>query len=177
MRFSQLDRIISLEKGQSILAIKCLSLSEDYLQDHFPRFPVMPGVLMIESMFQASMFLVRASTDFRYSNVVMREANSFTFKGFVQPGDQLEVSAEIKSVKDSITKLKVSSSIDGEPASSGRLVLDSFNVEERHGLDSAFDNYMKREFRLIFRRLCNQLDQSELSAMARLPMVTTTSDV
>lgn len=166
MRFSQLDRIISLEKGKSIIAVKSLSLSEEYLQDHFPRFPVMPGVLMIESMFQASMFLVRATDDFNYSMVVMREANNFTFKGFVQPGDKLEVNAEIKSTEDSFRKIKVSGSINGEIASSGRFVIDSFNLAERQGVDPAIDNYMIREFRLTFRRLCNQLEQSDLSAMA-----------
>lgn len=172
MRFSQLDRILTLEKGKSITAVKCLSLSEEYLQDHFPRFPVMPGVMMVESMFQASMFLVRVSADFKYSTVIVREANSFTFKGFVQPGDQLEVTAEIKSVTDSITKLKVSGAINGEPATSGRFVVDSYNLADREGVDPAIDNYMIRQFRLTFRRLCNQLDQSGLSEMAKLPVTT-----
>ena len=85
MRFSQLDRIISLEKGVSISAVKCLSLSEEYLEDHFPRFPVMPGVLMVESLFQASMWLVRATHDFKYSSVVLRETKSMKFQGLCNP--------------------------------------------------------------------------------------------
>ena len=129
----------------------------------------MPGVLMVESMFQASSFLVRATTDFQYSKVVLREAKSLKFQGFVQPGDQLEILAEIKSVKDSLTSLKVSGSINGEIASSGRLVVDCYNLAEREGVDEAIDNYMIRKFRLSFRRLCNQLEQSELSALAKLP--------
>ena len=176
MRFSQLDRIISLEKGKSIIAVKSLSLSENYLRDHFPRFPVMPGVLMVESMFQASMFLVRATDDFKYSTVVIREANNFTFRGFVQPGDQLEVHAEIKSTEESIRKIKVSGSINGETASSGRFVIDSFNLAERQGVDSAIDNYMIREFRLTFRRLCNQLEQSDLLDMSELKVAASAED-
>ena len=176
MRFSQLDRITSLVKGKSITAVKCLSLSEDYLKDHFPRFPVMPGVLMVESMFQASMFLVRANDGFKYSTVVIREANNFTFKGFVQPGDQLEVNAEVKSTNGSITKLKVAGSINGEMASSGLFLLDSFNLAERQGVDPAIDNYMIRQFRLTFRRLCNQLDQTNLSGMADLNLVPTSAE-
>lgn len=176
MRFSQLDRIISLEKGKSITAVKCLSLSEEYLKDHFPRFPVMPGVLMIESMFQASMFLVRATDDFKYSSVVIREANNFTFKGFVQPGDQLVVSAEVKSTSESSTKLKVAGSINGEIASSGTFILDSFNLAERSGVDPAVDGYMIHQFRLTFQRLCNQLDQSNVSGIADLKAATASAD-
>ena len=107
MRFSQLDRILELDKGASIKAVKCLSLSEEYLKDHFPRFPVMPGVLMLESMFQASMWLVRESNDFSHSSVVLRETKSLKFQGFVQPGSSLVVDAEIKKVEGLVTKLKV----------------------------------------------------------------------
>ena len=166
MRFSQLDRITALEPGQSISAVKCLSLSEEYLQDHFPRFPVMPGVLMLESMFQASMWLVRASENFDKSTVVLREGKSLKFQGFVQPGDSLVVHCEIKSVQDSITNLKVSGLINGKTATSGRLVIESFDLADQQGLDPAIDEYMKYKFRMQFKRLCNQLDTQPLSALA-----------
>jgi 3-hydroxyacyl-[acyl-carrier-protein] dehydratase len=169
MRFSQLDRIISLEKGKTITAVKCLSLSEEYLQDHFPRFPVMPGVLMLESLFQTSMWLVRASHDFKYSSVVLRETRSLKFQGFVQPGDSLLVVAEIKSVHGSLTNLKVSGTVDGKPATSGRLVVDTFNLAERDGLDSAIDDYRNHQFRSKFRRLCNQLDPENPSYLVEEP--------
>lgn len=158
MRFSQLDRIISLEKGKTIRAVKCLALSEEYLQDHFPRFPVMPGVLMLEAMFQASGWLVRASNDFAHSSVVLRQSKSMKFQGFVQPGDSLEVVAEIKSQSDSMYNLKVSGTINGATATSGRLVVDTFNLADREGVDPAIDRYMNHQQRLVFRRLCNQLD-------------------
>jgi len=47
MRFSMIDRIVRYEPGKKIEAVKLLSRSEDYLADHFPRFPIMPGVLML----------------------------------------------------------------------------------------------------------------------------------
>ena len=59
MRFTLLDRVLSIEPGKSITAIKTLSLAEEYLADHFPRFPVMPGVLMLESMTQAAAWTIR----------------------------------------------------------------------------------------------------------------------
>jgi len=169
MRFSQLDRILSVEKDVSISAVKCLSLSEEYLEDHFPRFPVMPGVLMVESLFQASMWLVRASHDFKYSSVVLRETKSMKFQGFVQPGDSLLINASIKSTKDSITNLKVTGTVNDRPAVSGRIVVDTYNLEEREGVDGAIDRYMNHKFRLNFRRLCNQLD-SGLSNIVADPL-------
>ena len=173
MRFSQLDRIIALEKGKSISAVKCLSLSEEYLQDHFPRFPIMPGVLMLEAMFQASMWLVRATHDFKYSTVVLRETKSVKFQGFVQPGDSLMVIAEIKKIQDSITSLKVNGTVNGNPASSGRLVVDTFNLADRQEVDPPIDNYMNYEFRKKFRNLCNHRDGQILSHLPEEPLATT----
>jgi len=172
MRFSQLDRIIALEKGKSISAVKCLSLSEEYLQDHFPRFPVMPGVLMLESLFQASMWLVRATNDFKHSSVVLRETKSLKFQGFVQPGDSLMVVAEIKKIQDSIVNLKVTGTVNDKPATSGRLVVETFNLADRESVDPAIDNYMNHKFRLNFRRLCNQLDGHDLSNLKKEPLIT-----
>lgn len=153
MRFTQLDRILELDKGTSIKAVKCLSLSEEYLNDHFPRFPVMPGVLMLESMFQASMWLVRETNDFKHSTVVLRQTKSMKFQDFVQPGNSLVVDAQIKSIDDSITKLKVTGSIDGKSAVSGRLVIESYNLADREGRDQAVDHYMIHQFRKFYRRL------------------------
>jgi 3-hydroxyacyl-[acyl-carrier-protein] dehydratase len=153
MRFNQLDRITALENGASISAVKCLSLSEEYLQDHFPRFPVMPGVLMLESMFQASMWLVRSSENFENSTVVLRAAKSLKFQGFVQPGSSLSVLCEIKSKSDSTTKLKVVGSIDGKAAASGRLELASYNLADREDVDPAIDKYMIHQFKTKFQQL------------------------
>lgn len=166
MRFSQLDRITELELGKRISAVKCLSLSENYLQDHFPRFPVMPGVLMLEAMYQASCWLIRASDGFKYSSVVLREGKSLKFQGFVQPGDSLLVEAEIRSVSDSFTNLKVVGKVGDKLAASGRIVVESFNLADRDGVDPATDDYMKNEFRLTFKRLWNQLDSQNQSSLA-----------
>ncbi len=136
MRFSQIDRITDLQPGESITAIRGLSLSENYLKDHFPRFPVMPGVLMLESLFQASMWLIRVTDEFEHSVVALRDTKGIKFQGFVQPGDQLKVTATIKSRHGSLTKLKVAGTVNGVNAVSGRLTIDSYNLVER-GLGDA----------------------------------------
>lgn len=171
MRFSQLDKITALEKGKSIHAVKCLALSEEYLQDHFPRFPVMPGVLMLEAMFQASSWLVRASTKFAYSSVALRETKSLNFQGFVQPGNSLDVVAEIKSVEENVFNLKVSGSINGEKATKGRLIVEAYNLAERDGVDEAIDRYMNHQQRLMFRRLCDPLDPNNPANLEKTSLV------
>lgn len=171
MRFTQLDRITSLEKGKSISAVKCLALSEEYLKDHFPRFPVMPGVLMLESMFQASSWLIRASTDFAFSSIQLRETKSLKFQGFVAPGDSLLVTAEIKSVKDDhVYNLKVAGTVNGEIATSGRLVVEAYNLADREGVDSAIDSFLNHEKRLLFRRLCDPLDPNSPANMEKVAL-------
>lgn len=98
MKFILIDRITELLPGQRITAVKALSLAEEYLADHFPRFPVLPGVLMVEALVQASAWLVRATEDFAHSMVVLAEARNVTYKSFVAPGQVLQVSVQAKEI-------------------------------------------------------------------------------
>jgi 3-hydroxyacyl-[acyl-carrier-protein] dehydratase len=98
MKFILIDRITELVPGQQITAVKALSLAEEYLADHFPRFPVMPGVLMIEALVQASAWLVRATQDFAHSMVLLSEARNVTYKSFVSPGQVFELMVEAKEI-------------------------------------------------------------------------------
>src|SRR5215207_1744582 len=121
MRFRLLDRITELRPGESVAAVKSLHADEEYLKDHFPLFPVMPGVLMLEAMFQAAMFLVRRSDDFAYSVVILKEARNVKYNDFVEPGETLTVTAEIlKQDADTVT-LKARGSVDGVEAVNARL--------------------------------------------------------
>jgi len=91
VKFVLLDRIIALEPGERIVARKALSLAEEYLADHFPTFPVMPGVLMVQAMTEAAGWLLQVSSDFGYSVLELAEAKNVTYKSFVRPGQVLEV--------------------------------------------------------------------------------------
>ena len=104
MKFVLIDRITELVPGERIAAVKALSLAEEYLADHFPRFPVMPGVLMIEALVQTSAWLVRATQDFANSMVLLAEAKNVTYKSFVSPGQVFEVSVEAKEITPRVSR-------------------------------------------------------------------------
>lgn len=150
MRFSLIDRIDAIEPGVRIAAVKTLSMAEEYLQDHFPRFPVMPGVLMLEAMTQASAWLVRASEDFEHSMVVLKAVRNVKYGQFVEPGQTLQVVAEIIEQADRETTLKARGTVDGNATVSARLVLERYNLAERHPAQSSADDLVKREMRALF---------------------------
>lgn len=149
-RFRLLDKITTLELGRSITATKRLRADEDYLKDHFPKFPVMPGVLMLEALFQASSWLVRATDEFRKPMILLQEARSVKYANFLTPDQVLNVSAEIVKHGDSTTKLKVEGTVEGVTAVSGRLVLERFALSDRYPNHSPVDafvlDFLKEEF-------------------------------
>src|SRR6476620_8603840 len=153
MRFCLLHRIVALEPGVRVTGVQRLRPDEDYLQDHFPRFPVMPGVLMLEAMYQASAWLVRQSEGFAHSMVVLKEARNIKYADFVTPGKELVVTAEILKQDTSLTTLKTQGTIDGNLAVNGRLVLERFNLADRYPLRRNTDPYLRDEMRAVLKRL------------------------
>ena len=113
MRFVLIDRIVEIEPEVRITAVKTLTMAEEYLADHFPNFPVMPGVLMIEAMTQAGAWLVRASENFRHSIVILKEAANVKYGQFFEPGQTMTLHAEIINRNNEETKLKASGTVEG----------------------------------------------------------------
>jgi len=150
VQFSLVDRITDLSEGKRIRTIKVLSLAEEYLADHFPRFPVMPGVMMLEAMYQASAWLVRKSEDFAHSMVVLREARNVKFSNFVEPGQVLVVEATILKQNEETTTLKAEASVEGKTAVNARLVLKRYNLADRYPSRAATDLFTLRELREQF---------------------------
>ena len=154
MRFTLLDRVLAIDPGKSITAIKTLTLSEEYLADHFPRFPVMPGVLMLEAMAQAAAWTVRIAEDFAHSIIVLRAAKNVKYGDFVEPGRVLTVTAEVLSQDETTTKVKASgtvSSAGGERTSlTARLVLERYNMADRLPHGDALDARVRAEMRKLW---------------------------
>jgi 3-hydroxyacyl-[acyl-carrier-protein] dehydratase len=155
MRFNLIDRIVNFEAGARLTAIKNLSLAEEYLADHFPGFPVMPGVLMLESMVEAGAWLVRASRDFAHSMVVLREARNVKFANFVEPGCTLDVSVQITRQSDDDTQLDAQAAVSGKPAASGKLTLSHYNLADtdpqRREVDRVVVQKLREHFSLLYR--------------------------
>lgn len=130
MRFSLLDRITEIQPGKSITATKLLRAEEDYLRDHFPLFPVMPGVLMVEALFQASSYLIRESENFLPTTIDVVEVRNVKFADFVQPGETLEVQAEITKHSPPLYTIKAQGLKGSTTAVSAKLVLRTGRVFE-----------------------------------------------
>src|SRR4029078_11551248 len=106
MLFVLIDRILDIQKGQAIHAVKNLSLAEEYLADHFPGFPAMPGVLMLEALTQAGAWLIRDLEDFAHSIIVLKQAKTIKYGSFVEPGRQLQLKVDLVTNTDTETTFK-----------------------------------------------------------------------
>ncbi|MBI3837537.1 MAG: beta-hydroxyacyl-ACP dehydratase [Planctomycetia bacterium] len=150
MRFTFVDRVLEIQPGVKITTLKCLSLGEEYLADHFPRFPVMPGVLMLEAMTEASAWLIRATEDFAHSIVTLKEARNIRFADFVQPGRVLSVTAEILQLDSRDVQVKAQGILDGRTAVSGRFILERYNLADTRPQLAPTDNYLRRGLKARF---------------------------
>ena len=139
MRFVLVDRILELTPGHSLVGVKNLSLAEEYLADHFPGFPVMPGVLMLEALTQAGAWLVRLTEDYAHSMIVLKSAKTIKYGSFVAPGNQLELRIELVSMTETDCALKGVGLVDGQEVVKGRFTLDRFNLADRDPASSAAD--------------------------------------
>jgi 3-hydroxyacyl-[acyl-carrier-protein] dehydratase len=130
MRFCLLDRIVSVEPEVELTAVKNVSLSEEYLADHFPEFPVLPGVFMLEAAKQAACWLVRMSEDYAHSIIVLQEARSVKFTDFVSPGHQLQIKVEQLKREGALVSFKFQGEVEGRVCVTGRLTLQCSNLAE-----------------------------------------------
>lgn len=160
MRFSLVDRITSLEAGKSISAIKNLSMAEEYLADHFPGFPVMPGVLMVESMVQAGAWLMRHTEEFRYSTILLKQARAVRFNNFVAPGKTLVINATVHSWDGAECVLKGTGTVDGLSAVNARLTLERFNLADRNPQMASADQLQIEKMRELFQQIWTPATQA-----------------
>ena len=153
MRFVLIDRILDVQRGESLVAVKNLSLAEEYLSDHFPEFPVMPGVLMLEALTQAGAWLIRDMEDFANSIIVLKQAKTIKYGSFVEPGRQLELRVSIVSHDPRDTTLKGIGTIDGQEIVKGRIVLTRYNLRDRDPALHETDSMIVEDLRDLYQTL------------------------
>jgi 3-hydroxyacyl-[acyl-carrier-protein] dehydratase len=161
MRFNLVDRIVEVQAGRSLRAVKNLTAGEEYLADHFPRFPVMPGVLMLQALAEAGAWLLRLTDDYRHSVIVLREARNIKYGSFVEPGRQLLITVELLEQDERSASFKGRGEVEGATAVSAKLTLGRYNLADRQASLRATDEQIVQHLR----RHCRLL-QGELSDAA-----------
>lgn len=119
------DRVLEIEKGKSITALKNVSINEPFFNGHFPHRPVMPGVLMLEALAQAAALLAFVTLD-----VVPDDKTIYYFAGIdgarfkrpVEPGDALILKVELDRMKAGIFKFKAKALVEDEVAVQAELM-------------------------------------------------------
>ena len=160
MRFHLIDRIDHWEAGKSLQASKFLALGEEYLADHFPRFPVMPGVLMLQACVEAAAWLWRASTDFRYPVIVLRELKTVKYGTFMQPGRRLDVTVELTKVEQETATFKAKGVNDaGEQTVAAQFILHGYALAARGPAGTAADAKLLEHWKARWALLTGELKE------------------
>ncbi len=167
MRFHLIDRIERWESGKSLAAAKYLALGEEYLADHFPQFPIMPGVLMLQACVEAASWLWRASTDFRYPVVVLRELKSVKYGTFMLPGRRMDVAVEMTKSDDAAATatFKAKGANDaGEPTVNAIFTLHGYALADRSPAGVAADAKLLEHWKARWPILTGELRRPERGA-------------
>ena len=117
--FLLVDRVLELDKGKTIKALKNVTMNEPFFEGHFPHRPVMPGVLMLEALAQAAALLAFDALDTSPSDDMVyyfAGIDGARFKRPVEPGDQLILDVELLRMKAGIFKFNARASVEGELA-------------------------------------------------------------
>ena len=120
--FMLLDTIEEMEPGKRVRARKCVSYNEPYFAGHFPKEPVMPGVLIIEAMAQAGAVAMLSQPEMKGKTAYFAGINSAKFKQKVVPGNVLDLEVEIVKVKGPIGIGKGTAYVDGKTAASAEIM-------------------------------------------------------
>ena len=154
MKFVLIDKIIELAPGKSITAVKSVSLAEEYLADHFPAFPVLPGVLLLEGLIESASWLVRNQQNFANSMVLLECAKNVKYKSFAAPGMQLRYSVTALTLEENASTFKGVGSCGNESIVEAKLSLRHFNLADSNPklahVDGKIVENMKQRWNLLY---------------------------
>jgi len=129
--FLLVDRVLKLEKGKSIIAIKNVTYNERFFQGHFPHLKVMPGVLVVEAIAQAGgILLFHSVPDPQNKLVFLVKIDNMKFRKPVVPGDQLKLEVEIIRLKNKFCNVRGKAYVDGDIVVEGEILASLTNLEE-----------------------------------------------
>ena len=153
MRFILIDKIISLQPGKEIKTLKGLSLAEEYLADHFPVFPVLPGVLLLQGLIESASWLVRKTENFAHSMILLEEAKNVRYKSFLAPGSQIEYTVQAKNIEENLSSFSGLGVSAGEQIVEAKFALRHFNLADENpamaDVDAQIIENMKQRWKLL----------------------------
>jgi 3-hydroxyacyl-[acyl-carrier-protein] dehydratase len=153
MRFILIDRIVALEPGKQIKAVKSVSLAEEYLADHFPAFPVLPGVLLLQGLIESASWLVREAENFAHSMILLEQARNVKYKSFLAPGGRVEYTVEARTIEDNLSSFTGFGVENNERIVEAKFSLRHFNLAEKNSVMAAVDNAiienLKKRWKLL----------------------------
>ncbi|MHC4532245.1 MAG: 3-hydroxyacyl-ACP dehydratase FabZ family protein [Planctomycetota bacterium] len=153
MRFILIDKIVSLETGKKIKAVKTVSLAEEYLADHFPTFPVLPGVFLLQGLIESASWLVREAENFAHSMILLEQARNVKYKSFLAPGSRIEYTVEAKTIEENVSSFSGFGESGGERIVEARLGLRHFNLADENpamaAVDAELTEGMKQRWKLL----------------------------
>src|SRR5436190_372102 len=158
MRFHLLDRIVAFDSGKALRGIKRLTGGEEYLADHFPGFPIMPGVLQLQSLVEAASWLLRLTDDYRHSVIVLREVKNVRFGNLMQPGKALDVTAELDKRDGDSASFKAKGEAEGTQTVSAQFTLAGYNLRDRNPALADRDERLIRHWKSLHQLLTGQLE-------------------
>src|SRR5512134_2920552 len=127
------DRVLEIEPGARIVALKNVSMNEPYFMGHFPGYPVMPGVLIIEAMAQAAAILTYMTLGAKHGDGTLfyfAGIDAARFKRPVMPGDQLRMEVEMGRVKRGVGKFTGRALVEGQVAAETEMMCAHRNLSE-----------------------------------------------
>lgn len=157
MKFILVDRLLSVEPARSIKMAKQVSMAEEYLADHFPRFPVLPGVLMLEAAVQAAAWLVREWDQFHHAVIVLRGVRGIRYGAFVEPGATLVVQADVIKLESGKSEFKIRGTVSDAVAIQGRIELAHLNLADQDAGLAAVDGTMVAAMRSQWQEFSRRL--------------------
>ena len=144
MRFHLIDRIEEIKYDEFIIAVKCVSLSDDVFNEHFPGYPVFPGSLILEGLAQLGgcffeLIMKNRNEPARCS--ILSIVNRMKFRKAVEPGDRLLYRAEIAAYRDNYGVVNVTAENAGVLSAEGELTFSFIEIPDKRIYESRLDLY------------------------------------